>query len=234
MSLSDGYKVCDHLWAAVYLPRHSPRRPLEDNLAMALCGLASKAVMVATLLSGGVAASSRSNTLLGVRTMFRKGLATDRGDCMPDKDSGQESVRQISDEGIEMTFNALIERWEESESARYDLEAFKRANPEPTPPPRVFGDIEELTLFNRRKWHYEHEAEERTARHEERVSKFEAVAQTVKLLLPVSHTLAHTYSGDLPDLQGAGYSIQHLYGPRPRDPSEVSVKKTRLPRPPTS
>lgn len=165
--------------------------------------------------------------------MFYEELTTNRGVCMTDSASGQESVRQMSDRDIERTFNELIEWWEQSEDARYELEQFKRDNPEPTPPASLFGGVQELALYNQRRWQFEQGVEDRSARRHERMSRFEAVADRVKLLLPVGHTLAHTYSGDNPSLQGAGYNINHFYGPRRGDPSEVSVEKTRPPRPQT-
>lgn len=138
----------------------------------------------------------------------------------------------MTDDAIVETFDALIEWWEASEDARYDLENFRRVNQEPTPPVNLFGDVKELVAYNRLRWQYEQELEDLTARHEKRMGEFNELTQKVKLLLPVGRTLSHTYSGDNPDLQGARYSIHHLYAQRRRDPSEVSVEKTGVQRPP--
>jgi len=143
---------------------------------------------------------------------------------MSESPTDRDVVRQMSDDSIQHTFDDLVEYWEASEEARYALEGFQRDNQPPQPPDNPIENLEELINYNRQKWGYELEVENRAARRMESEARFEALARYVRYLLPEGWTLTHIYGGPTDRFIGNVYTINHTPGER-NQPGVISVAK---------
>ena len=142
------------------------------------------------------------------------------------------SVRQLSDEEIEQTFDRLVEAWEGREQTRAELEAFNREYQPPEQHALKIESTKDLIEYNRQKWRYEQKREELEDRYKEHDANYNTTAETAKLLLPRGHILVHTYRGDHPELRGAQCTLEHatIHGSQKVPaPSQIIVLSCRGP-----
>jgi hypothetical protein len=155
---------------------------------------------------------------------------------MSDPVPGRENVRQLSDEEIIKTFDRLVEAWDSLVEAREKREMFNLDYRPPEDPAVTIESTEAMIEYNRQKWRYEQKREEIENRHAQHEEHYRTTSEIVRSLLPVGHTLVHTYRGDHPERQGDEYTIEHgvaetTPGVQGQPPSARVIVRSRRSRP---
>jgi hypothetical protein len=146
-------------------------------------------------------------------------------------ESPRDVVRRWTNDDVVTAFDHLVDRWEESQSARYALENYERSEEKPQPPESPIESVGELINFNRQRWLYEQALEELHEQYEEKARTFNETAQKIKELLPENYVVYHTYGGGNSELQERNYTVGHLPPERGSASGKVIVKQGRDPKP---
>ena len=134
---------------------------------------------------------------------------SEKGAFVSDYDNDPMTVRQMSDQSIKKNLDILVEAWEDRRQAQHELGRFLNETRPPDPPSALFESVDALIAFDREKWRYEDRLEDINTRIAEQAARFETRATAVKLLLPIGHSLRHTYQGNRPELEGRTYTLKH-------------------------